>query len=80
MSAAHDRYGAQRRPEHSTIGDAHERRQRDPDAFTCGVQYALDRMVGHIDRILMDPHTAEYLTNLAADWLKEEHDRQEARR
>lgn len=74
MSEATDRYSRARKPEHSTIGDAIERFDRDADAFTAGAQYVLDRMTAIIDRILMDPHTSEYLTNRAADILANVHE------
>lgn len=44
MTAQTDRYHGVRRSEHSTFGDSLERYRRDTDAFTAGVQYALDRM------------------------------------
>ncbi|MGQ9348936.1 hypothetical protein [Mycolicibacterium gilvum] len=74
MTAATDRYSQVRKAEHSTTGDAIERYSRDTDAFTAGVQYALDKMTGTIDRLLMDPHTSEYLTGLAANILANVHD------
>ena len=74
MTAQTDRYALARNPEHSTLGDALDRFVGHPDVFTAGAQYALDRMTGHIDRVLMDPHTSEYLIGVAADILTEVHE------
>lgn len=71
MSPQHDRYTGVRNPDHSTLGDAADRYQRDSDAFTAGAQYALDKIVGTIDRVLMDPHTSEYLIGRATEVLQE---------
>lgn len=73
MTAQTDRYDLARNPDHSTLG-ALDRYVLNPDAFTAGVQYALDRMVGHIDRVLMDPHMSEYLIGVTADILTEVHE------
>jgi hypothetical protein len=73
MTAQTDRYCLVRRPEHATIGDAIERYDRDADAFTAGVQHALDKMTGTVDRLLMDPHTSEYLIDMAANILANVH-------
>jgi hypothetical protein len=56
------------------IGDSIDRFDRDPDAFTAGVQHALDKMTATIDRLLMDPHTSEYLIGTAANILANVHD------
>jgi hypothetical protein len=74
MTAQTDRYGLIRRPEHATLGDSIDRFDRDPDAFTAGVQHALDKMTATIDRLLMDPHTSEYLIGTAANILANVHD------
>lgn len=74
MTTATDEYYEARLPQHSTMGDARDRFIRDADAFQAGVQHALDRMTGHIDRLLMDPHTSEYLIGCAADILNGVHD------
>jgi hypothetical protein len=74
MTAETDRYGQVRRPEHSTIGDAVERFDRDADAFTAGAQHALDKMTGTVDRLFMDPGTSEYLIGVAANILDDVHD------
>lgn len=73
MTAQTDRYATVRRPEHSTLGDAIYRFDRDADAFTAGVQHGLDRLTGTIDRVLMDPRTSEYLIGVAADILADAH-------
>lgn len=69
MTAATDRYKAERNPDHSTIGDSLTQYSIAGEAFTAGAQYALDRIVATIDRVLMDPNTSEYLTHRAADIL-----------
>lgn len=69
MTAQTDRYSCIRNPDHSTLGDAADRHRRDSDAFTAGVQYALDKITATVDRVLMDPHTSEYLIARAADIL-----------
>lgn len=74
MSPQTDRYASVRIPDHSTIGDATDRYRRDADAFTAGVQHALDEITGIVDRVLMDPHTSEYLIGRAADILKDVQD------
>lgn len=74
MTKQTDRYSQARKPEHSTIGDAIKRHNRDADAFTAGAQYALDRLTQVIDRLLMDPRTSEYLIGRAADTLTNLHD------
>jgi hypothetical protein len=43
-------------------------------AFTAGVQHALDKMTATIDRLLMDPHTSEYLIGTAANILANVHE------
>lgn len=74
MTDATDAYAAVRQADHSTLGDSLTRFYRDADAFTAGAQHALDKMTGHIDRLLMDPHTSEYLIGCAADILRAIHD------
>lgn len=74
VMTATDEYAATRRAEHATVGDSIERFDRDADAFTAGAQYALDRLIGHVDRLLMDPHTSEYLIGCASDILRSVHD------
>ena len=63
-------YNAVRRPEHSTLGDAAERFERDPDAFTAGAQNALDRLLYRFG----DPCIETYIETVAADILKAVHE------
>lgn len=74
MTAETDRYWQVRKSEHATVGDAIERFDRDADAFTAGVQFALDRVTSTVDRLLMDPNTSEYLIGTAANILANVHD------
>lgn len=52
-------YDEVRRPEHSTLGDAAERFERDPDAFTAGAQNVLDRLLYRLSRSPCDPYDLE---------------------
>ena len=63
-------YNEVRRPEHSTLGDAAERFERDPDAFTAGAQNALDRLLNRLSRLPGDL----YIETVAADILEAVHE------
>lgn len=68
-----DRYGAVRRDEYSTLGDAYRMVRQDPEAFAAGAQYALDKMHAEWEQYLkgvIADHTAEYLSNRAAEILQ----------
>lgn len=69
MTIQTDRYSRTRKPDHSTLGDSIERYNRDADAFQAGAQYALDKITNVVDRVLMDPNTSEYLTEISANIL-----------
>lgn len=63
-------YDNVRRDEHSTMGDAMDRLKRDEDAFTAGVQYALDRVLNRTPDL---NGMGRYLDTLAADLLGSVH-------
>ena len=63
-------YDEVRRSEHSTLDDAADRFERDPDAFTAGAQNALDRLLNHLSRLPSDL----YIETVAADILKAVHE------
>ncbi|MBU8830809.1 hypothetical protein [Mycolicibacterium goodii] len=67
-----DTYDLARRDEHSTLGDALERYERDADAFAAGAQYALDRIVADV-RALPINLFAGYICGTAADVLTRIH-------
>lgn len=54
--------------EHGTVGGAEKRRSRDPDAFTAGVQYALDHVLkdirfnGRVSVSWLEDRAADILT------------------
>ena len=68
-----DAYGKVRREEHSTLGDAIERFDRDQDAFTAGVQYALDKLNANTHRNFSSAVGA-YIEATAADILTRVHE------
>jgi len=65
-------YDAIRRPEHSTLGDSVRCFERDPDVFTAGVQYALDRMLSRAESLLR-PVAVGGIGNIAAGILTSVH-------
>jgi hypothetical protein len=69
-----DRYTLVRRPEHATLGDAAERYQRDPDAFTAGAQYALDVLLSRNEDTLKLYGLDKLVVGSAADVLTQVHD------
>lgn len=68
-----DAYSEERRDEHSTLGDAAERFHRDEDAFTAGVQYALDRIMSNTRDLLGIYGVGKYVRNVATDILASVH-------
>jgi hypothetical protein len=71
--AATDPYGAVRRDEYSTLGDAYRMCRQDPEAFAAGAQYALDKMHAEWERYMMGiipAHTAEFLSSRATEILQ----------
>lgn len=69
-------YDDVRRDKHGTLGDAHARFVRDEDAFTAGVQYALDTMLARTGNIIgvFSPQLPVYLDGEAATILSNVHD------
>lgn len=67
-----DTYSEVRNPDHATLGDSAKRHRRDPDAFTAGVQYALDRVVS-TDSMefyeILNAHLPKYMISKATDIL-----------
>jgi hypothetical protein len=69
-------YSEERLDVHSTMGDANERFQRDSDAFTAGVQFALDTMLNRMDRTvrIISPQSADSIESTATEILANVHD------
>lgn len=61
-----DAYEAQRRPEMSTYGDSIRWRDKNPDAFRAGAQFALDRLLAQWKQGPFDTFVRDMLTNTAA--------------
>ncbi|WNM66384.1 hypothetical protein SEA_CULVER_114 [Gordonia phage Culver] len=66
-----DAYSKVRREEHSTLGDAIERFDRDQDAFTAGVQYALDKLIAIQ---ILSIAAGDYIESISADILTRVHE------
>lgn len=69
-------YAAERKPEHSTLGDSYRAIQRDKDAFEAGAQYALDGLLRALDDVAaaIPPTIGGFITGEAARILRRVHD------
>lgn len=67
------KYDSVRKYEHSTLSDATERFARDSDAFTAGVQYALDTLMNRTAGVAVSL-SSEYVEAVAAAILTNIHD------